>query len=204
MDYKFFLLTTFLLENESKKPGINLRCLGAREIIKPDKETPGYILGTIEFESSCIPVVDIGAAFGNEPTTIDGSRCILIVEHNYKSKRLYTGIITQSIEEVEKLAVGIFETRKDSDTIVNIQFVLGMQNSHHDEHEILIESHRILFLLEEPKTKVSPEHSHFLPSGLCNFINELRAMDFLQRQILLEALANEPELWDKESNVMCL
>ncbi len=204
MDYDFFLLTTFLLQTGNDKKQMQVRCLGSREILKANREVPKHISGTIEFEFSCIPVVDIGSAFGIEPIKFDNSTCILIVEHNYKSQKLYTGIIIQSFEEIEKLAAGIFELGTGLGTSTNMHFVLEMQNSHNDGHEILVESHKMLLLLEEPTMQISREYSSFQFNDPYDFINELQTMDYLQRQFILEELEKNFELWDPESNVMCI
>jgi chemotaxis signal transduction protein len=204
MDYDFFLLTTFLMKAEDNKKQMHIRCLGSREILKINKDIPKNILGIIEFESSYIPVVDLGAAFGIEPIKIDSSKCILIVEHNYKSYKLYTGVIIQDFAEIEKLATGVYEQGAGLGASANMHFILEMQNSYNDGHEILLESHKILSLLKGSKTDMSDEYSDLQLSNSYDFINELGTMDFFQRQLILEELTNKPELWDRESNVMCL
>ncbi|MFA5238764.1 MAG: chemotaxis protein CheW [Phycisphaerae bacterium] len=204
MDYNFFLLTTFFLQTEDGKTQSRICCLGSREILKINGDIPRHILGVIEFESSHIPVVDLAASFGVEPISIDSSRCVLIVEQNYKSGKLYTGIILRDIEEIGKLAAGIFEVGTELYAGVNLHFVIGRQNSDNNERELLVESHKILSLLEESKTEIPHEHSRLQLGSSYNFMNALGTMDFLQRQVLLEELANEPELWDRDSKVMCL
>ncbi|MDD5328270.1 MAG: chemotaxis protein CheW [Phycisphaerae bacterium] len=204
MDYNFFLLTTFLLQTENSKTQSRIRCLGSREILKVDREIPKHILGVIEFESAHIPVVDLAASFGVEPISIDNSRCVLIIEQDYQSGKLYTGIILRDIEEIGKLAAGIFEVGTELYAGVNLHFVIGRQNSDNNERELLVESHKILSLLEESKTEMPHEHSRLQLGSSYNFMNALGTMDFLQRQVLLEELANEPELWDRDSKVMCL
>jgi chemotaxis signal transduction protein len=204
MKLNFFLHTTFLLKIEDGKQRIQIRCLGCREILKPASNVPKHILGTVEFGTAYIPVVDLGAAFGIEPLMIDNTKCILIVEHKYESFKLHTGIIIQNFEEIMKLAAGIFELGAGLGASPNMHFVLEMQNNCNDGHEVLIESHKILSLLEESNTKISGAYSSRQLSGSQNFMNELETMDFLQRQVVLEELANKSELWDKESNVMCL
>ena len=204
MNYDFFLLTTFLLQPANDKKQMHVRCLGSREILKADRDIPKHILGMVEFESSCIPVIDLASAFGVEPIKFNNSTCILIVEHNYKFHKLYTGIIIQSFEEIEKLAAGIFELGIGLGTSANMHFVLEMKNSHNGRHEILAESHKILSLIEEPIAQTSPEYSSFQLSDPQDFMNELETMDFLQRQSVLEELEKNSELWDSESNVMCI
>ena len=205
MDYDFFLFTTFLLQTAKDNKQLQVRCLGSREILKADIYLPRYISGMIEFESSCIPVVDLAYAFGNEPTEIDNSTCILIIEHNYKLQKLHTGIIIQSFEEIEKLAAGIFELGTGLGASANMHFVLEMQNNHNEGHELLVESHKILSLIEEPVVQqASSESSSFSLGNSYDFMNELETMDFLQRQSVLEELEKNSELWDSESNVMCI
>ena len=205
MDYDFFLLTTFLLKTANDNKQIQVRCLGSREILKSDIYLPRYISGMIEFESSCIPVVDLACAFGVEPLKFDNSTCILIIEHNYKSQKLHTGIIIQSFEEIEKLGAGILELGTGLGVSPNMHFVLEMQNSYNDGHEILVESHKILSLIEEPVVQqASSESSSFSLGNSYDFMNELETMDFLQRQSVLEELEKNSELWDSESNVMCI
>jgi chemotaxis signal transduction protein len=204
MEFDFYLLITFLLQIENERTQAHIRCLGSREILKLNRESRKHILGMIEFESSYIPVVDLGAAFGIESIKIDTSKCILIVEHNYKSQKLYTGIIIQDLGEIEKLAAGILKIGTGLGASANMHFVLEMYNSHNDTHEILVESHKILSLLEESKTEMPWEYLNLQLRNSHDFINELETMDLLERQVILEELANKPELWDKESNVMCL
>ena len=204
MDYDFFLFTTFLLQTVNDKKQMQVCCLGSREILKTDRDVPKHISGMIEFEYSYIPVVDIASAFGVEPIKFDNSTCILIVEHNYKSQKLYTGIIIPSFEEIEKLAAEILEPGTGLGASANMHFVLEMQNSHNDKHEILVESHKMLSLIEEPIEQTFPERLDFQHSDSYDFMNKLETMDFLQRQFMLEELEKNSELWDSESNVMCI
>ena len=204
MDYDFFLLTTFLLKTANDNKQIQVRCLGSREILKADIEIPRHILGIVKFESSCIPVVDLACAFGIEPMKFDNSTCILVIEHNYKSQTLHTGIIIQSFEEIEKLAAGVLELGTGLGASPNMHFVLEMQTSYNDGHEILVESHKALSLIEKPIVQTSLECSSFQLGDSYDFINQLETMDFLQRHSILEDLEKNSELWDSESNLMCI
>lgn len=167
-------------------------------------DVPKNILGMIEFEPSYIPVVDLSTAFGTKPINIDHSKCILIVEHEYKSLKLYTGIIIQDFEEIEKLAAGIFKPGIRFGASTNMNYVLKMCNNHNDEHEILVESHRILSLLKESETEIDREYSNLQFGRSYNFMNDLGAMDLPQRQLSFKELANRPELWSKEGDLMFL
>jgi chemotaxis signal transduction protein len=203
MKFDFCLLTTFLL---GRQDGIQtqIRCLGSREILKIDSDTPRYILGTIEFKSSHIPVVDPGAASGSEPVEIDHSTCILVIKHNYVSRRLHTGIVIQGFEEVEKLAAGIYKTGWELEATENVRFVLEMHNGRELGNEILTDSHRVLSLLDEPEAQKITKQPSGRPGKLFNLIEKLRSLDYSHRHLVLEELASRPELWDKERNVMVL
>lgn len=142
MNYNFFLLTTFLLQSGDNKRHAKVRCLGSREIFKFDEKLPVHIAGMIEFDSSYIPVVDLGAAFGIEPIKISDSACILIMEHNYQCQKFYTGVIIQDSEEIMKLAAGIYEFGTGLGASPNMHFVLEMQNNQDAVYQILTESHR--------------------------------------------------------------
>jgi chemotaxis signal transduction protein len=203
MEFDFYLLTTFLLERQGNEQ-IHIRCLGSREILKLDRDAPRYVLGTIEFESSHIPVVDPGAASGSEPIRIDHSTCILIVEHNYDSRRLYTGVLVQGFEEIEKLAAGIYKLGSQLDASENVRIVLEMHSSNDIRNQILLESHRMLSLLDEPGAENILKGSGPRSGKLFNRIDKLKILDLPKRHIVLEELASRPELWDEGRNVMVL
>jgi hypothetical protein len=204
MDYDFFLLTTFLLQTEDDTGRMKISCLGSREIMQADIEMPKYISGVIEFDSSYIPVIDLGTAFGTEPTTIDNSTCILIVEQNYQSRRLYTGVLIRDFEEIMKLAAGFSGLGAEADSSRSVHFVLEMQNIYSQRHKFFVESHRLLSSTEEFNTNIPQEYFRFQSHDTYDFINELGTMSLVERQLVLEELAKKPELWNKQGNIMCL
>lgn len=203
MDFDFCLLTTFLL---GKQDGFQtqIRCLGSRELLSVDSDTPRYILGMIAFDSSHIPVVDPGAASESDPIEIDLSTCILIINHTYASRRLYTGIVIRGFEDVEKMAAGIYQTGSELDISENMRFIFEMRNGRELGNEILVESHQALSLIDEPEAEKNAVQSKTRPGKLFNLIEKLRSLDFSHRHQILEELASRPELWDKERNVMVL
>jgi chemotaxis signal transduction protein len=167
-------------------------------------DVASHILGTVEFESSEIPVVDPGAASGMEPVRVDHSTCILIVEQDYRSQQLFTGIIIKDFDDIERIAAGISKLGRDPNASENARFALALCDARNHGSEILIESHRILGLIEETADEFPSESSGPTFGGLRNLIEAFRAMDLANRLIVLEELAARPELWDKERDVMVL
>jgi chemotaxis signal transduction protein len=205
MDHDFFLLTTFVLKTEDRQAEVNVRCLGSREIVKVHGNIPRHILGVIEFAACYIPVVDLCAAFGIEPTMLDSSKCILIVEHEHQSQKLCTGILIQDFEEITKLAAGTYKLGAGLGASVNMHFVLEMQNNrNNDGHQILVESHEILASAERQNTVGVVEYSDHETDFSRSLNTDLEKMDFAERQFILDELVKESDLWDQESMVMCL
>jgi chemotaxis signal transduction protein len=143
-------LTTFVLKVGETEPDVH--CLGSRDIMELDG-VPQYILGITEFDSEYIPVVDLAIKFGFNPTRLENLSCILIVEHVYEFRKLYTGIIIEDFQEIMELAAGIVKVRAGFGASINLNFILKMYNNAGYGYDILAENHKSLSLLEKTAEK---------------------------------------------------
>jgi chemotaxis signal transduction protein len=136
--FQNFLFTTFCLEEKFNETQV--RCLGSRDIIALKYDAPSEIRGLVEFDSTCIPVVDLNFQFYSEPTLLGNSSCILIVKHRYNGEYLYTGILIEDVNQVLDLVEALETKSLKSELNRIIKFVTKIDTQKSIEN-ILNESH---------------------------------------------------------------
>ena len=92
---------TFSLSGEMFGLGI----LNVKEIIEYGNLTeipmmPAFIRGVINLRGSVVPVIDLAARFGGQPTAVGRRTCIVIVEVPDEDTRHDIGIIVDAVSEV--------------------------------------------------------------------------------------------------------
>ncbi len=118
---------TFALAHEE----YGLEILKVREIIgyidvTAVPQTPHYIRGVINLRGQVIPVLDLRARFGMEPTDITDQTCIIVVEINQDGHTFSTGIVVDRVQEVLDIAAQQIEEPPQFGGTVDTGFILGM------------------------------------------------------------------------------
>ena len=89
-------------------------------------QTPHYIKGVINLRGQVIPVIDLRAKFGMEPTDVTEQTCIIVVEITQGNRRFSTGIVVDQVQEVLDIEGKNIEEAPQFGSSVNTDFILGM------------------------------------------------------------------------------
>ena len=129
---------TFALGGEMFAVGI----LSVKEIIEYGKLTeiplmPAFIRGVINLRGAVVPVIDLAARFGGQPTEIGKRTCIVIVEISEGSEgdqgataesgtRHDIGIMVDAVSEVLDIPASEIEPPPTFGARIRADFILGM------------------------------------------------------------------------------
>ncbi len=108
-----------------------LEILKVREImgimeITAVPQTPAHVRGVINLRGKVIPVIDLRAKFGMEPTETTDQTCIIVVEITQQGKGFNTGIVVDRVQEVLDIAGEHIEDTPQFGSNVATDFILGM------------------------------------------------------------------------------
>jgi chemotaxis signal transduction protein len=142
------LFITFTFKQQGRE--LQVRCRGCREIMILDYQKPTHIRGLIELDGKYIPVIDPSIQLCGEPTKLNSSSCILIVEHRYRCQTLHTGVLIENFEEILLLAANSFKSGASGQASVNMHFILEAHNNDRS-NKLLFENHRALGICERRK-----------------------------------------------------
>ncbi|PIW59256.1 chemotaxis protein CheW [Shewanella sp. CG12_big_fil_rev_8_21_14_0_65_47_15] len=88
---------------------------------------PASIRGVINLRGAVVPVIDLGARFGTEQTTIDRRSCIVILEVNHSDNELQViGVVVDAVNEVLEIATDDIEPAPAFGANIRTDFMLGM------------------------------------------------------------------------------
>lgn len=118
---------TFALGGEMFAVGI----LHVKEIIEYGNLTeipmmPAFIRGVINLRGSVVPVIDLAARFGGEPTAVGRRTCIVIVEVADDDTRHDIGIMVDAVSEVLDIPGGEIEPPPSFGARIRADFIFGM------------------------------------------------------------------------------
>ena len=118
---------TFALAGEMFAVGI----LNVKEIIECSHLTgipmmPPFIRGVINLRGSVVPVIDLAARFGGNPTEIQRRTCIVIVEVQDAETHHDIGIMVDAVSEVLDIPAGEIEPPPAFGTNIRTDFISGM------------------------------------------------------------------------------
>lgn len=118
---------TFLLGGELFALGI----LAVKEIIEYGQLTsvpmmPSCIRGVINLRGAVVPVIDLSARFGREPTALTRRTCIVIAEVQVEQERLTVGVIVDAVNEVLDIAPSDIEPAPSFGARLRTDFITGM------------------------------------------------------------------------------
>jgi purine-binding chemotaxis protein CheW len=118
---------TFLLGGELFAIGI----LAVKEIIEYGQLTsvpmmPACIRGVINLRGAVVPVIDLSARFGREPTALTRRTCIVIAEVQVEQERLTVGVIVDAVNEVLDITPADIEPAPSFGARLRTDFITGM------------------------------------------------------------------------------
>lgn len=118
---------TFMLAGETYAIGI----LAIKEIIEYKSVTevpmmPASVRGVINLRGAVVPVVDLLARFGRQPSAITKRSCIVIVEVQAGDERQTIGVMVDAVNEVLDIAPEDIEPAPSFGTRVRSDFVRGI------------------------------------------------------------------------------
>lgn len=118
---------TFSLSGEMFGVGI----LNVKEIIEYGNLTeipmmPTFIRGVINLRGSVVPVIDLAARFGGQPTAVGRRTCIVIVEVADEDTRHDIGIMVDAVSEVLEIPGTEIEPPPSFGARIRADFIFGM------------------------------------------------------------------------------
>ena len=118
---------TFSLDREEYGIGI----LKVKEIIGmmriiPVPQTPKYVQGVINLRGKVIPVIDLRARFGMETIGYNERTCIIVVEVNTMTDKLFIGIVVDSVSEVLTIKGADIEDTPAFGSNLDTAYILGI------------------------------------------------------------------------------
>lgn len=160
--YSWF--ATFILAPEAGEQKLNLRCMGCRELTKPDYNKITHISGVIEFNCSYIPVIDPSKLLLGKPSVFSNLSCILVISHHWEYQQFYTGIVIEDIDEIMEFALSNPDIDPLRNISVNIRFVFDLRKNTNAQ-SWLYENHRIL---EVCRNESQAEQDYFAFRQICS------------------------------------
>ncbi|MDO8989312.1 MAG: chemotaxis protein CheW [Sideroxyarcus sp.] len=118
---------TFALGSEMFAVGT----LSVKEIIEYGHLTevpmmPGFIRGVINLRGAVVPVIDLAARFGRNPTQITRRTCIVIIEVPTGEERHDIGVVVDAVSEVLEIPAGEIEPAPAFGAKIRTDFIQGM------------------------------------------------------------------------------
>lgn len=118
---------TFVLGGEMYALGI----LNVKEIIEYGQLTeipmmPASIRGVINLRGAVVPVVDLAARFGGQPSQVQRRTCIVIVEVAQDEAKIDIGIMVDAVSEVLEIPLGEIEPAPSFGAKIRADFIDGM------------------------------------------------------------------------------
>lgn len=118
---------TFMLSGETFAIGI----LGIKEIIEYAGLTsvpmmPACVRGVINLRGAVVPVLDLAARFGRDPSDIGKRTCIIIVETEHDGVHQVVGLMVDAVNAVIEIAASDIEPPPSFGARVRSDFISGM------------------------------------------------------------------------------
>jgi purine-binding chemotaxis protein CheW len=108
-----------------------LGILRVREIIQYGAvtrvpRTPGWVRGVINLRGSVVPVLDLAVKFGQPPSPITRSTCIVITEVVLEGESVVLGVVADEVSQVVDLPASAVLPPPSFGTRVRVEYLLGM------------------------------------------------------------------------------
>lgn len=118
---------TFVLGGETYAIPI----LGIREIIQYGSVTsvpcvPDFIRGVMNLRGAVVPVIDLGARFGNGASALARRSCIVIIEVANGDEQQNVGVMVDAVNAVLEIADNEIEPAPSFGARIRVDFIRGM------------------------------------------------------------------------------
>jgi len=118
---------TFMLSGETYAISI----LRIKEIIQYGQMTevprmPDFIRGVINLRGAVVPVIDLSARFGKQPTAIGRRNCIIIIEVAIGEESQSVGVMVDAVNAVLEIPGSEIEPAPTFGTNIRADFIAGM------------------------------------------------------------------------------
>lgn len=118
---------TFMLGGETFAIGI----LRIKEIIEYGQLTevprmPDFIRGVINLRGAVVPVIDLSARFGKQPTSVSRRTCIVIIEVEHEGEQQVVGVMVDAVNEVLDILPDQVEPAPTFGANIRSDFIQGM------------------------------------------------------------------------------
>ncbi|MFZ2405245.1 MAG: chemotaxis protein CheW [Methylobacter sp.] len=118
---------TFMLSGETYAISI----LRIKEIIQYGQLTevprmPDFIRGVINLRGAVVPVIDLSARFGKQPTAIGRRNCIIIIEVALGAETQSVGVMVDAVNAVLEIPGSEIEPAPTFGTNIRADFIAGM------------------------------------------------------------------------------
>lgn len=118
---------TFTLGGEHY--AISILCI--KEIIQYGQLTevprmPDFIRGVINLRGAVVPVVDLSARFGKQPTLIGRRNCIIIIEVGIGTETHSVGVMVDAVNAVLEIPANEIEPAPTFGANIHTEFIAGM------------------------------------------------------------------------------
>ncbi|EGW22881.1 chemotaxis protein CheW [Methylobacter tundripaludum] len=118
---------TFMLSGETYAISI----LRIKEIIQYGQLTevprmPDFIRGVINLRGAVVPVIDLSARFGKQPTAIGRRNCIIIIEVALGAETQSVGVMVDAVNAVMEIPASEIEPAPTFGTNIRADFIAGM------------------------------------------------------------------------------
>ncbi len=118
---------TFMLSGETYAISI----LRIKEIIQYGQLTevprmPSFIRGVINLRGAVVPVIDLSARFGKQPTQVGRRNCIIIIEVAIEDEMHNVGVMVDAVNAVLEISDSDIEPPPTFGTNIHAEFIAGM------------------------------------------------------------------------------
>ncbi len=129
---------TFIIRGEEHAvPILRVKEIIEFEAVTAVPHTPEYVRGVINLRGAVLPVIDLAAKFGHEPSAVTKTTCIVVVEtqlsnrssatpHSGVAELLTVGVLADAVSEVLDLSADQIEATPSFGTHVRTDFLLGV------------------------------------------------------------------------------
>lgn len=104
---------------------------------------PAHLRGVINHRGSVIPVVDLRAVFGREPTKLEAGSTVIVSQVEFEGESLTAGVLADDVQEVLDLNDSDIESAPSFGSRIDGAFVKGI-GRHGDGFVILLDLEKAL------------------------------------------------------------
>ncbi|MFA6504589.1 MAG: chemotaxis protein CheW [Treponemataceae bacterium] len=104
---------------------------------------PPHLRGVINHRGSVVPVVDLRAVFGREPTKLEAGSAVIVTQVEYEGEFLTAGVLADEVQEVLDLDDSDIERAPSFGSRIDGSFVKGI-GRHGEGFVILLDLEKAL------------------------------------------------------------